>query len=206
MASRRRWTPLRRRSDALDRRLPALAALAILLAACGSRGERMPDLPEDPDLLVAERPPESSPGTPLALEPGAGDRQGVHPSQTSTYRMVWSELDYYELIELGEDGELRSEERRLGNDLFRRTSASADFLRLQGTSGDSLVLQRTLRPWSRVLGPFGDQVAYERLDDSTVEGRPVRVFRIALAPPLAPDPDRPMGLEAAAVRVVLGLP
>jgi len=114
--------------------------------------------------------------------------------------MVWSELDYYELIELGEDGELRSEERRLGNDLFRRTSASADFLRLQGTSGDSLVLQRTLRPWSRVLGPFGDQVAYERLDDSTVEGRPVRVFRIALAPPLAPDPDRPMGLEAAANR------
>jgi len=64
--------------------------------------------------------------------------------------------------------------------------------------GDSLVLNKTLGPWKSTLSPFGAQAAFERVGDSTLEGRPVRVYRLGLAPPLSPDLDRVLSPDEAA--------
>jgi hypothetical protein len=156
---------------------------------------------------VYERPPETSPGTLRGLGPHIweatldrrGDRQGIHPSRESVLRLVWAGLDEYEFIEFGEDATLRFEEIRLDRDLFRRASTTADYSLLAGTPGDSIILQRTLRTWDSCVSPFGAQAAYERLADSTLDGRPVRVYGLALAPPIAPDAASGLTtLEAAA--------
>jgi len=185
----------------------ALAALA-LAPGCPSDGGDGPGPDDDRAGAVYERPPATSPGTLRGLGPHVweatfdrrGDRGNIAPSREATLRLVWSELDYYEFVEVGQDSELRFEEIRLDRKVYRRTSNGADYSVLPGTPGDSIILQRSLREWERVLSPFGDQAAYERMQDSTVEGRPVRVYRLSLAPLAAPDDPRVVGLDAAANR------
>jgi hypothetical protein len=182
--------------------------LLFALAACGSRGcgDEVPEA-IDPLGPVArfERPPANSPGTLLSLGPHLweatynkrGDSAGIHGSKVATSRLVWAELDYYEFQEFGEDA-LRFEERRVGPSLFRRTSGDTLFGQLAGIPGDTLILQRSLAAWREVISPFGDQVAYRRLADSTIDGRAVRVYSLALAPQVAPPSEGPLSLEAAA--------
>jgi len=190
-------------------------AVTVLLAGGGcGRGDVAPTVTRgEVGDVVYERPPPTSVGTVRGLGPHLfeatwdrrGDRQGIHPSSEAVYRLVWSEIDEYQFTEVAEDARLRMEEIRLVDEVFRRTSADAPYQRSVGVPGDSLILTRTLRPWASALSSFGDQVAYERLQDSTVEGRPVRVYRISLAPPVAPGSDRPLSLEEAANRSGLAL-
>ena len=183
-----------------------LIAAALAVGACGPGGTETPQPTSTSPEAVLERPPPNSPGTLRALGSHLfeatydrrGDRLGVHPSREWSSRMVWAELDYYEYAMLGPDGEITREEIRLGDDLYTRTSAEAPYRKRPGTPGDSIILLRTLTPWDSVLSPFGDQVAFERLQDSTVEGRPVRVYKLLLAPPVLPKSDRPLSPEAAA--------
>ncbi len=187
----------------------ALAAAALVAAAgCGPNDVAPPVTTGETGGIVFERPPATSIGTVRGL--GAhvfeaawdrrGDRQGIHPSKESTYRLVWAELDNYEFSEVGEDGRLHFEEIRDEESIYRRGSAESLYQQLPGVPGQSLILQRSLRPWRSATSPFGDQVGYERLQDSTVEGRPVRVYRLSLAPPPAPDSDKPLSLDEAANR------
>ncbi len=180
------------------------------LAGCGcGRKDVSPLVDEDAPEAVYELPPATSAGTLRGLGPHLfaatydrrGDRQGVHPSRERNVRLVWAELDHYEFTEHREDDTLAVEEIRLDAELWRRTSSESDFKVSAGVPGDSLILERTLRYWDQTLAMFGEQVAYERLQDSTVEGRPVRVYRISLAPPVVPaGADGPVSIEDAANR------
>ena len=154
---------------------------------------------------VYEVPPATSPGTLRGLGSHVweatydrrGDRQGIHPSRESTMSLVWSELDYYHFLDFGVAGDLRTEEIRLGPSLYRRTSAGAPYALLHGTPGDSIVLQGTLRAWESAISPFAEQVAFERREDEVIEGRPVRVYKVVLAPQVAPTGDTQLSPEAA---------
>lgn len=203
---------------AVDRRSwpgagPAIAAAVLVsLAAagcrdCGGAGDVTGTGKSEVE-VPGERPPACSPGTLRGLGPHVweavydrrGDREGIAPSRVATLRLVWAELDNYEFIEYGEAGGLRLEEIRLDRSIYRRNSAAAKYSVVPGTPGDSIILLRTLTEWDRAIGPFGDQVAWERVQDSTVEGRPVHVFRMSLAPPVAPEGPQAMDLDAAANR------
>jgi len=186
----------------------ALLLASIVLLGCGGRGcsDQVVETIElsDPSVLY-EQPAANSPGTLLSLGPHLweatldkrGDSAGIHASKVSTSRLVWAELGYYEFQEFGED-ELRFEERRVGSDVFRRTSGDTLFQQLPGVPGQTLILQRTLTLWREVVSPFGDQLAYRRQEDTTLDGRAVRVYSLGLAPQVAPESDEVLSLEAAA--------
>lgn len=188
--------------------LLAASLLLVLRPTCPGDGPGVQRSDDDRPGAVYERPPATSPGTLRGLGSHVweatfdrrGDRGNIAPSREATLRLVWSELDYYEFVEFGVDADLRFEEIRLDRHIYRRTTAGADYAVLPGIPGDSIILQRSLREWERVISPYGDQVAYERMQDSTVEGRPVRVYRLSLAPLAAPEGGGPIGLDAAANR------
>jgi hypothetical protein len=185
-----------------------LVILLGLSAGCPGGGDGTGTVHDDRPGAVFESPPPTSPGTLRGLGPHVweatfdrrGDRGNIAPSREATLRLVWAELDYYEFVEFGQDSELRFEEIRLDRSLYRRTSSAGSYSVLPGIPGDSIILLRSLREWDRVISPYGDQVAYERMQDSTVEGRPVRVYRLSLAPLVAPEGIGPIGLDAAANR------
>lgn len=132
-----------------------------------------------------------------------GDEGGRYPTQEVTARLVWAELDVYSYEEF-DAGRLRLQERRIDRDKFRRTSADAPWIKSLGTSGDSRVLGRTTALWSRALQPFDALAAWERMPDDVFESRPVRVYRIQLGAPPAPDGDLPMTPDQAQARLARG--
>ncbi len=155
-----------------------------------------------------ELPPGMSPGTLRGL--GAhvweatlsqkGDAAGHFGSREMAARLVWAELDVYDYEELV-DGEVRVQERRIDREKWRRTSAEAPWVKSLGTSGDSLVLGRTTQPWTEAMQPFEDLATWERLPDELVEARPVRVYRVRLGAPPAPDGALPMTPDQAQARL-----
>jgi hypothetical protein len=190
-------------------RLAFLLSLLLLLVACGGRGcgDETPALVSDERRAEQhyEKPPANSPGTLLSLGPHLweatlkkqGDAARIHASRVATSRLVWAELDYYEFQEFGKDS-LRFEERRVGPAVFRRTSGDSLFSEFSGVPGDTLILQRSLSSWHEVISPYGDQLAYQRGENSTIDGRAVRVYSLGLAPQIAPQSDKDLSLEAAA--------
>ncbi len=162
-----------------------------LLLGCSS-----PDLATAPEAARAaarwEQPAAMSPGTLGGLGSYVweasfdqrGDRSGKFPTREEVARLVWAELDLYEYQSIV-DGALNLEERRIDNAIYKRTSPEAPWLQSVGASGDSWITHRTLQLWDKALRPLGDQVAWTREEDSTVEGRPVRVYRLRLAPAMA---------------------
>lgn len=182
--------------------------MLLVLSACADRGcgdDATVEVQEAAVEGLYEQPPPNSPGTLRGLGPHLweatldkrGDSAGIHASKVATSRLVWAELDYYEFQDFGED-DLRFEEIRVGPGLFRRNSGDTNYQQLQGAPGDSIILLRTLGAWDEVISPFGDQVAYLRKQDTTIDGRAVRVYSVGLAPAVAPESDRPLTLEAAA--------
>lgn len=186
-----------------------LVASLVFLVACGGRGcgdvELTPPALDAGPTLRYEKPPADSPGTLLSLGPHlweatfkkAGDASGIHASKVAISRLVWAELDYYEFQEFGEE-DLRFEERRVGPSVYRRTAGDTRFGQFTGMPGDTLILQRSLSAWRAVISPYGDHVAYLRGEDTTIDGRSVRVYSLGLAPQVAPSSDGPLSLEAAA--------
>jgi len=187
----------------------ALLASLLLLAACGGRGcgdpELIPSVGEVGPALSYEQPPADSPGTLLELGPHLweatfkkqGDAAGIHAGKVAVSRLVWAELDYYEFQEFGEE-DLLFEERRVGPSLYRRTSGDTRFGEFPGLPGETLILQRSLGAWRAVISPYGDHVAYLRGEDTTIDGRSVRVYSLGLTPQVAPTSDGALSLEAAA--------
>jgi len=115
-----------------------------------------------------------------------GDRSGKFGSKEVVGRLVWAELDLYEYQQI-EGGSLALEERQIDNDRYRRTSAGAPWQLSRAASGDSTVLMKPLSLWNEALRPLGEQVAWTRQDDTTVEGRPARVYKLQMAPLTATD-------------------
>jgi hypothetical protein len=141
-----------------------------------------------------EVPPINSVGTLRGLGPHLweatyerrGDEQGLQPSRDSVARLVWADLDTYQFLQI-DSGELVHDEIRLGRDIYRRHSDQEPYLLKKGVPGDSMILHRTMNMWQQAIAPFADQLAYERQDDGTVEGRAVRVYRLRLVPVPAVD-------------------
>ncbi len=153
-------------------------------------------------------PPAMSPGTLRGLGSHLweatldqkGDAGGRFRSREVTARLVWAELDVYEYEEFA-DGGVNLQERRIDREKWRRTSAEAPWVKTLGTSGDSLVLARTTRLWIEAIGPFADLATWERMPDEVIEARPVRVYRVRLGAPPAPDAALPMTPDQAQARM-----
>jgi hypothetical protein len=178
--------------------------LAALLAGC----ERTEQAGKDSVTASGEAfdlPPPMSPGTLRGLGPHifeasldlAADSSGTYRSKDTAVRLSWGELDHYSFREV-DAGRLVREEVRIDRDLYRRASETGPFHRLDGVPGDSLILQTTITFWTSALGPFSRRVAFDPRPDSSIEGRPVRVWRITLAPPAAPELDPRVSPAAAA--------
>jgi hypothetical protein len=183
--------------------ISCLVLFVSLLVSCDRTqdGEVEIDLPE---VVLAEIPPAMSPGTLRGLGPHifeatldqAGDRLGSYPAQDVGVRLAWSELDTYSYREINK-GSIVREEIRIGPDLYRRGTDSAPYQRFDGVPGDSIILYSTVQLFDSALGPFDEQVAFDPQPDSTIEGRPVKVWRVTLIPASAPDTARPVGPDAA---------
>jgi hypothetical protein len=128
-----------------------------------------------------------------------GDSDGHFGSKDVAARLVWAELDVYEYEELV-NGSVRVQERRIDRDKFRRTSAEAPWIKTLGASGDSLVLDLTTMLWTQAMQPFEELAAWTRLPDEVIEARPVRVYRVSLGAPPAPDTDLPISPDRAQLR------
>lgn len=165
----------------------------------------MPEAGSEEEALFL--PPDMSPGTLRGLGSHLweatleqkGDAGGRYPSREVAARLVWAELDVYEYEEVA-NGELNLQERRIDGDKWRRTSLEAPWVKRRGTSGDSLVLGRTTRLWDQAMQPFQALATWERLSDEVIEARPVRVYRVRLGAPPAPDAALPLTPDEAQAR------
>lgn len=186
--------------------------LAGLLALAGCRGCGVEPLPEPVEEGSEEEalslPPNMSPGTMRGLGSHLweatleqkGDAGGRFGSREVTARLVWAELDLYEYEEIA-NGDVRLQERRIDSYKWRRTSLDAPWVKTRGTSGDSLVLGRTTRFWNEGLSPFRALATWERAPDEVIESRPVRVYRVRLGAPPAPDSAVPLTPDQAQTRM-----
>jgi len=187
-----------------------LLALALLClgSGCGD-GCAGPDQPvlveERTEVVRYELPPANSAGTLRGLGPHLwestydrrGDEQGIQPSRDSVAQLIWADLDTYQFLQI-DRGEVIHDEIRIGRDIYRRYSAEEPYLKGKGVPGDSMILHRTMGMWDQAIAPFADQLAYERVDDGTVEGRAVRVYRLRLVPVASLDGALPVSPERAA--------
>ena len=130
-----------------------------------------------------------------------GDRGGVWPSREITSKLVWSELDFWEFEEIS-GGTLRRE-RQVDRNLYRRHAADARWTQSAAPAGNALILQRTLQLWTQATAGFEPQLAWRELGEEVIEGRPVRVLRVDLAPPMAPDSPVPVDPTVAGNRMGL---
>jgi len=171
--------------------------LALSSVGCGggcSEDDLVTIGPTVSEAVRYEVPPSNSAGTLRGL--GAhlweatyerrGDEQGLQPSRDAVAQLVWADLDTYQFLQI-DSGELVHDEIRLGRDIYRRHSDQEPYLLKTGVPGDSMILHRTMSMWQQAIAPFADQLAYERQDDGTVEGRAVRVYRLRLVPLPAVD-------------------
>ena len=141
------------------------------------------------EVVRYELPPANSSGTLRSLGPHLweatydrrGDEQGIQGSRDAVAQLIWAELDTYRFLQI-DKGEVVHDEIRIARDVYRRHAADAPYLSGKGVPGDSMILHRTLVMWEQAIAPFGEQLAYERVEDGTVEGRAVRVYRLRLVP------------------------
>lgn len=164
-------------------------------------------MPNDvvPTVTRYEVPPANSAGTLRSLGPHLweatydrrGDEQGIQPSRDSVAQLVWADLDTYQYLQI-DRGEVVHDEIRIGRDVYRRHAADEPYASGKGIPGDSMILHRTLGVWDQAIAPFGEQLAYERVEDGTVEGRAVRVYRLRLVPVAALDGSIPLSPDRAA--------
>ncbi len=182
--------------------------LCVLGAGCGdscSPQERAPSGEMVSESVRYEMPPANSAGTLRSLGPHLweatydrrGDEQGIQLSRDSVARLIWADLDTYQFLQI-DRGEVVHDEIRIGRDIYRRYSADDPYLSSKGVSGDSMILHRTLTMWDQAVAPFGEQVAYQRVEDGTVEGRAVRVYRLRLVPVASVDGVGTLSPERAA--------
>ncbi|GEM_PF-1994400 len=194
-----------RRSPTTASLLSISCCLALVFSAACDRDEKDADTGDGDAVIAAELPPGMSPGTLRGLGPHvfeatfdqAGDRQGAFGSRDNAVRLAWSDLDSYSFREIG-GGRVVREELRVGADVYRRGSDESPYVQQAGVPGDSLILQRTVQMWESALAPFGSQVAFDPQPDSTIEGRPVKVWRLTLVPAASPGTDLPADPQAAA--------
>jgi len=152
-----------------------------------------------------ELPPANSAGTLRSLGPHLweanydrrGDEQGMQPSRDSVAQLIWADLDTYQYLQI-DKGEVVHDEIRLGRDVFRRSAGDEPYSKGKGIPGDSMILHRTLGVWEQAIAPFGEQLAYERVEDGTVEGRAVRVYRLRLVPVASLDASVSLSPDRAA--------
>jgi hypothetical protein len=131
-----------------------------------------------------------------------GDRAGVWPSRDIGSKLIWSELDFWEFEQVT-GGALRRE-RQVDRDLYRQSANDSRWIHTSAPAGNSLILRRSLQLWEQAMTGFGPQIAWRDLGEEVLEGRPVRVLRVELAPLPAPDGPLPVDPRIAGDR--MGLP
>ena len=119
-----------------------------------------------------------------------GDRAGIWPSREVVSKIIWSELDFWE-YEQRTSGALRRE-RQVDRELFRQSANDSRWRLTAVPAGNSLILRRSLQLWDQAMTGFGPQVAWRELGEEVLDGRPVRVLRVELAPLPAPDGALPV--------------
>jgi len=173
-------------------RLRLVSILALLVSGCGGGcGDEQVATPKvsDSETVRYEVPPRMSAGTLRGLGPHVweatydrrGDEAGMQPSRDSVAQLVWADLDTYRYLQI-DSGEVVHDEVRIDRDIYRRHSDQEPYLSKVGVPGDSMILHRTTSMWQQAIAPFADQLAYQRDEDGTVEGRAVRVYRLRMVP------------------------
>ncbi len=190
---------------------PGLAGLLLsgCVNGCGGADTVSVRAPDAPGQQTVAGPPEMSVGTLRSLGSHVweasfvlrGDRAGVWPSREVVSKLIWSELDFWEFEEVSA-GTQRLQ-RQVDRDLFRRQGDDPRWIQSVAPAGNALILQRQLQLWTQAVSGFEPQVAWRELADDVLEGRPVRVLRVELAPVPAPDGPIPVNPTVAGDRMGL---
>ena len=191
------------------RGLTAAAPLVVLLlvSGCFDGCKEEPGAGRDPVAPTDARvdgPPAMSVGTLRGLGSHVweasldvrGDSKGNWASREVVAKMVWSELDLWDYEELV--GDTAWGERQIDRDLYRRQSLGGRWLKSPAPAGNALILSRSLQLWVEATSGFGPQVAWRELGEDVLDGRPVRVMGLEIAPAPAPDTPVPMEPDLAA--------
>ncbi len=190
----------------------ACVLAAVLCGGCfDGCGDDTPtvETPEEGGVDLVAGPPAMSVGTLRGLGSHVweasfelrGDRAGVWPSREISSKLIWSELDFWDFEEKT-TGTVRRE-RQVDRDLFRQSANATRWTRSPAPPGNSLILRRSLSLWDQAMTGFGPQLAWRDAGEEVLEGRPVRVLRIELAPLPAPDGPLPMDPTIAGNRMGL---
>ena len=190
-----------------------LLAVALFLTSCLDSCSRAPEeAVEVPDKDVAydRGPPPMSPGTLRALGPHLwdasldirGDKAGLWPSREIVSKLVWADIDrsHFEQIQ----GGTFQQEIRVGESVYRLGSQDGLYRRAYEPAGNTIIMLRTLDLWEQAISGFARQVGWRRVGADNVDGRPVTVWQIELAPPPALDGGTLVTPDVAARK--LGLP
>ncbi|MCO4769531.1 MAG: hypothetical protein KDA24_05825 [Deltaproteobacteria bacterium] len=199
-------------SRALRRGAHALLVVALLCTSCldsCSKDPSLDPLPEDETRPYDSGPPAMSPGTLRALGPHIwdasldirGDKAGLWPSREVVSKLVWADIDR-SLFEEISGGRLQRE-IRVGEDAYRAGAHDMLYRKNREPGGNTIIQLRTLSLWDQALGGFARQLGWRRIGADTVDGRPVTVWKIELAPPPALDTATPLSPDVAAKRLGL---
>ncbi len=186
-----------------------LALILIPRLDCGPDGPSDPEAPA-PDEVEESGPPPMSPGTLRYLGPHVwdasldlrGDRAGLWPSTETVAKLEWADIDrsLYEVVQ----NDRLQRVIRVGSQVWRLNAHDGKYRLTHDAAGNTIIFQRTLQLWDQALSGFTRQLAWRRVGNDTVDGRPCVVWRLELAPPPALDSTEPLPPDAAASR--LGLP
>jgi hypothetical protein len=189
----------------------ALLSVAVLLTSCLDSCRKRQDITVDDGGGPgdAERgPPDMSPGTLRALGPHVwdasldvrGDRAGLYSSREVVSKLVWADLDRSLFEEIA--GGRLNREIRIADDVWRLNAHDGQY-RHTTEVGGTIIQLRTLEFWDQAVAGFARQLAWQRLGADAIDGRPVTVWKLQLAPPPALDSSDLVSPSFAATRLGL---
>jgi len=193
-----------------SRLVPLMGAMLLTscLDSCRSATDPGPE-PLGPNAVVELGPPPMSPGTLRALGPHVweasldmkGDRAGFWPTREVVSKLVWADIDR-SLFEEITPGRMHRE-IHVGDDLYRLTQVDGQYRKTRKLGGNTIVQMRTMSLWEQATNGFSRQLAWSKIGEDGIDGRPVTVWKLELAPPPALDSIEAVAPEIAASKLGL---
>lgn len=200
-------TSVRARRLSLPMLLMAVS-LTSCLDSCRTKTPNAVDTTMD-EVELERGPPGMSPGTLRALGPHVwdasldvrGDRAGLWATREVVSKLVWADIDRSMFEEIS-SGRLRRE-IHVGDEVYRLGAEDGLYRKMSQLGGNTIIHRRTVQLWDQALIGFARQLAWGKLGADRIDGRPVTVWKLEIAPPPALDTAEIVSPDVAASRLGL---